>query len=212
MNLKSVGFGAAIAATVSVGAISTATPANALTVQPGDVLNFNASSSLTDVGIGSIAQLQFAGNEAVVTTPSAPVFGVAAPPFASAQTFTIGNLNLRRTAANTWQLEGGTVPNWLTGLANGVQYTLESMTLNQVGGDLLGSYAGFFTPPVSGVPGFGSLTTQGNFTIGSSFSSTVTAVPTPALLPGLLGFGVAAFRRRKGEATEAEKETVEVKA
>ena len=39
-----------------------------------------------------------------------------------------------------------------------------------------------------------------------------TDVPTPALLPGLLGLGVAALRKRKGEGSEAEKETVGVKA
>ncbi|PSB12129.1 PEP-CTERM sorting domain-containing protein [filamentous cyanobacterium CCP1] len=33
-----------------------------------------------------------------------------------------------------------------------------------------------------------------------------TAVPTPALLPGLLGMGVAALRKRKGEATEEASE------
>ncbi len=38
----------------------------------------------------------------------------------------------------------------------------------------------------------------------------VTAVPTPALLPGLIGMGVAALRKRKGEGAEAE--TAEVKA
>lgn len=39
-----------------------------------------------------------------------------------------------------------------------------------------------------------------------------TAVPTPALLPGLLGLGVAALRKRKSEGSETEKETVGVNA
>jgi hypothetical protein len=34
-------------------------------------------------------------------------------------------------------------------------------------------------------------------------SGASTAVPTPALLPGLVGLGVAALRKRKGETTEA---------
>lgn len=38
-------------------------------------------------------------------------------------------------------------------------------------------------------------------------SLTVEAIPTPALLPGLVGFGIAALRKRKAEATaEAEAE------
>lgn len=37
-----------------------------------------------------------------------------------------------------------------------------------------------------------------------SFSATpTTAIPTPALLPGLIGLGAAAFRKRKGDRAEA---------
>ena len=42
--------------------------------------------------------------------------------------------------------------------------------------------------------------------------SGVAGVPTPALLPALLGMGAAAIRKRKGEAAEAEAEAVEVNA
>jgi hypothetical protein len=60
--------------------------------------------------------------------------------------------------------------------------------------------------------GIGELTTQGqpNAPGSSTFSGSITAVPTPALLPALLGMGVAALRKRKGEETEPG--TVEVKA
>ncbi|MFM7471148.1 MAG: PTPA-CTERM sorting domain-containing protein [Nodosilinea sp.] len=34
-----------------------------------------------------------------------------------------------------------------------------------------------------------------------SASSPPVAVPTPALLPGLIGMGVAAWRKRQGEST-----------
>ncbi|HEY9698661.1 MAG TPA: PTPA-CTERM sorting domain-containing protein [Trichocoleus sp.] len=55
-------------------------------------------------------------------------------------------------------------------------------------------------------------TMRGGTLISSNFSLdlTATAVPTPALLPGLLGMGVAALRRRKNEETQAE--TVEAEA
>jgi hypothetical protein len=40
------------------------------------------------------------------------------------------------------------------------------------------------------------------------FVGTATPVPTPALLPALLGMGAAVLRKRKGEAAELEQETV----
>lgn len=55
-------------------------------------------------------------------------------------------------------------------------------------------------------PGIGELApleqigTAGNF----GFSASVTAVPTPALLPGLIGMGVAALRRKQGEEASEE--------
>jgi len=52
----------------------------------------------------------------------------------------------------------------------------------------------------------GSLTTQlASSPTGTTYSSSLTAVeiPTPALLPGLVGMGVAALRKRKALAEEA---------
>jgi len=37
----------------------------------------------------------------------------------------------------------------------------------------------------------------------SDASSTATPIPTPALLPGLIGMGIAAIRKRKAEPAEA---------
>lgn len=39
-------------------------------------------------------------------------------------------------------------------------------------------------------------------------SANATPIPTPALLPGLLGLGVAALRKRKGETTESGAEPI----
>jgi hypothetical protein len=213
MNFKKIGLGLAATAAMATGVMVTGAPADAAIVKAGDVLNFGGSAQLgseTD----SFTTLTFADNEAVVTKPSSSVFGVAAPPFKDATAFTIGNLSLERTSATTWKLVPTSVPNWLTGLANNVQYTLESFNLTKTGNIFSANYTGFFTPPTSGTPGLGGLTSQGSFSItdGSSFSSTITAVPTPALLPGLLGIGAAALRkkRKEGEAEEAL-ETAEVR-
>lgn len=39
---------------------------------------------------------------------------------------------------------------------------------------------------------------------------TTTPIPTPALLPGLIGMGIAAWRKRKGESSEQVAETADV--
>ena len=54
---------------------------------------------------------------------------------------------------------------------------------------------------------FGSTGTFSNSVFADNFSYTVadsTSIPTPALLPGLIGMGVAALRKRKGNVTEEE--------
>lgn len=46
-----------------------------------------------------------------------------------------------------------------------------------------------------------------NFAINQlSLNSSATAIPTPALLPGLIGMGIATFRKRKGEAAQESSE------
>jgi hypothetical protein len=54
--------------------------------------------------------------------------------------------------------------------------------------------------------GFGVVTTDNAFGSGYATISNfnVTPVPTPALLPGLIGMGVAALRKKRGEAEESE--------
>jgi len=48
---------------------------------------------------------------------------------------------------------------------------------------------------------FQDVVQQGNGAITISLSQPTTSIPTPALLPGLVGMGIAAFRKRKAEAT-----------
>ncbi len=224
MKFKSISFGAAIAASVVVGSIATATPSYAATVRAGDRLNFGGGATLVDAttpttflnffidtpipGVGTVRTNEAARN----TGPSSSVF--------DNPVFGIRNLSLLKTDTNSWTLKGGPVTDWLSKVsllpAPVSNFTLTSFNLlRQVTseGDVFrASYGGFFTPPTTGTPGVGSLTSQGTLEFsGSSYSSTVTAVPTPALLPGVIGMGIAAFRKRKGEAT-TETEKVEVKA
>jgi hypothetical protein len=135
---------------------------------------------------------------------SADVFGTAGT------SFSIGDLALTKTNATTWELTTGPANNWLTGLADGVEFTLEQFVLEQVSVSVgpaniplyVAFISGFFTP--SGLGGSGALTAQGGLVLesGSSFSSDITAVPTPALLPGLIGLGALALRKQKQDCVE----------
>jgi hypothetical protein len=70
----------------------------------------------------------------------------------------------------------------------------------------LGRFQGFYNfSDGRSYNGFGTLditkAAQGN--VSFEMSQDVEAIPTPALLPGLIGMGVAALRRRKGDDSEA---------
>ena len=55
-------------------------------------------------------------------------------------------------------------------------------------------------------PNGNSIGIPGGFQTQLSLSDQSTAIPTPALLPGLIGLGVAALRKRKAEAAEQANE------
>jgi hypothetical protein len=86
-----------------------------------------------------------------------------------------------------------------------------------------------FAPISPTVPGFFHANVFGNFRLGSTNTATkpssfvlgltangskfttvsIAAVPTPALLPGLVGMGIAALRKRKSDGLEADLESAE---
>ena len=86
---------------------------------------------------------------------------------------------------------------------NGTFFQLTDSTLEGQSGSasfnvVLGDIFGFEVQTDDNVFGRGSATI-------SNFSAP-TAIPTPALLPGLIGLGVAALRKRKAEAVEQASE------
>lgn len=74
-----------------------------------------------------------------------------------------------------------------------------------------GSYVGFYSrdPITDTYPAYAYTYSDANFsddlTAKALPTIPATAVPTPALLPGLIGMGIAAFRKRKQEKAEAVK-------
>jgi hypothetical protein len=200
MNLKSIMTGAAIAATVVSASVVVSAPAQAA------ALNLAGSGRL-EVG-GTTSTLNF--------SPFNSTGGVAI----DVNTFTsvpVLDILLTNTGANSWSLSPSSVPGFLTGSALG-SFTLTQFDLVRTPN--VDPLLTQFDAIVKGVFGDGSVgsgtfSTESNGFIGAggtaySLNLTSTPVPTPALLPGLVGLGVAALRKRKGEG--AEKETVGVKA
>ncbi|HEY9751874.1 MAG TPA: PTPA-CTERM sorting domain-containing protein, partial [Coleofasciculaceae cyanobacterium] len=57
--------------------------------------------------------------------------------------------------------------------------------------------------PTFGVPNLNISSASFRYNLGDTTGNT-TVVPTPAMLPGLIGMGIAAWRKRKGGANETE--------
>ncbi|MGP1384426.1 MAG: PTPA-CTERM sorting domain-containing protein [Thainema sp.] len=93
-------------------------------------------------------------------------------------------------------LGGSPISNWLDFANNTFDFTLTSFVNTS---NLEYAFEGFFS---DGTRGIGGLTTQINGSGVKSYSATITAtaIPTPALLPGLIGLGLGILRKRNGEA------------
>jgi hypothetical protein len=125
------------------------------------------------------------------------------------------SLTLKKTSADHWELQGP-VANFIrrgTG-ANGYAYNLDSFILEKV--TMLGnvfylasSTGSFFDyTDNTSISAGGPFSSQTNKFVlsGTSISGDITAdhtVPTPALLPGLLGLGMTAMRKKRQGAIAA---------
>ncbi|OUC13511.1 MAG: hypothetical protein B0A82_17085 [Alkalinema sp. CACIAM 70d] len=200
--LKKVAVGTAFAASITAASLGASAPAQALDLA-GRTLSFGGSAKLENAGgaIGSSATLVFANNKA--TTADYAFFGITDGIGASDAKFDILNLTLEKTSATQWKLMSG-VASWLSGGALGnVKYDLTSFILNKIGTDFEAKLDGFFVQPGQTVgtntdPNVTSFTSQAKLAItGTTYSADIAAVPVPALLPGAVGVGLAALRKRK---------------
>ena len=191
MNFKTLGISAIMATSVVAGTVAMTAPAQAST------LNFAGSNKLTDLTL-TTAKLDFINVNTTLFTDA--MFGGPAIFGAPGQPLTLSTLNLTKNLSG-YSLTGSPV-SWISGLLGGRTFSLTSFDLSDAGA---GSFAGFYTPDVDG-PANAVYTTQGGFkSVGASFSATVTAVPTPALLPGLIALGVGVLRKRKSEVVAQSK-------
>jgi hypothetical protein len=218
-NFKKACFGAATMAVIATGSAMTASSAQALSF--GDRLNFSGEARLETTaacsgGIGDVClnfdYNTFAGSTDYATADGRSVVGASStfPAFGvGGTTIELKDLSLVNNGVNQWKLAASVIDFLAIPGPPNVKFTLDTFVLTRtpggvVGDDWLASFSGIFTSPNS-VNGVGRFTTQGLFVFapqnlnGTTYSATLVAVPTPALLPGLLGLGAAAWRKRKSE-------------
>ncbi|PZO21129.1 MAG: hypothetical protein DCF25_05645 [Leptolyngbya foveolarum] len=210
MNFKSISLSAMLMGTAT--AIVAIAPAQAASIG-GKTLGLGGTTRLENpnVVIGGTSRLNFSD----FSDASLGTIGI---PFGSGNIFgavntaiTVQDFGLKKTGENTWELASMPITNWLTGMDNSVSFDLSAFNLERIisstGTAFEADIAGIFRP--SNLGGTGGFTAQGRLAFnpgGSTFSADITAgeeVPTPALLPGLVGMGVAALRKRKSEEEEA---------
>jgi len=215
MNFKSIGLGAVATTAMVVGSVFANTPVQAMTINAGDVLGLIGSARLqnADVAVGSTSKLNFSSytnttsGTLLVSGASSGAFEPLALQFAFAE---VKDLTLTKTATNTWVFAPATaLVDFVTVAAGNVKYDLTKFTLTKEANLFTANFEGLFRSDneVAGTGSFApadSLTFLTNTGKGSSTSMDITAIPTPALLPGLIGLGVAALRKRKSEESGVE--------
>jgi hypothetical protein len=196
MSFKQIGFVTGSAVALAVGALATATPAQALQIA-GDASYSNTSSFPTTLTVTNEA------NNGDLTGGFTDVTGI----LVNALTIASGsplpspfNANYSATPSflSNFQYQGqNAVLNLLAGnnvvqvFASPDAFTINSALFGEirsvVGNQLLATAAGSFI--------------ASNNALGFAATLTATPVPTPALLPGLVAMGLGVLRKRKGEAT-----------
>lgn len=221
MNLKYIGSIAALATSLTLATL----PAEAASLTKGSTVNLRNNNQggalqIDPTATGGLkfdffgsrtsggAQQPNLGNQGVTVVSGTIDFASTnSSPIAR-----IADLNLQKTLnPNIFKL--GALPNFLTGLdvtgvTNDMKFSLERFVYYKSTG--IGKFQGVFSDGTVGLGTFnlGAAITRpaGNPAVPNDFNYTlsVTAVPTPALLPGLVGLGMAALRKRKGEAEQPE--------
>lgn len=184
-----------------------AAPAEALTITGGSILDlggrakFNTGTGNLDFKTGGLSGAYGSPTGNATVSTFSPVFG------AEGTIAILKDLNLAPDGSNAWTLSSS-ISQFIS-LPNGIKFRLDTFDLNFKDNDWFASLTGEFDEGVDNVIG-GSGTFDPNkdkdFTKigGTSYSLEVEAVPTPALLPGLIGIGLTALRKRnKSEAEES---------
>ncbi|HIK43562.1 MAG TPA: PTPA-CTERM sorting domain-containing protein [Leptolyngbyaceae cyanobacterium M65_K2018_010] len=195
--------------------VATSAPAEAAAIAVGSMIDF---SSLPNGGVSfdaTTGSLNFTPDSITIgqiTLPVQPIeSGLGTGSFTGVGPLaTILDLNLVDNGAGIFSLAAPqdnfisfiNLPPLLSEL-NDVQFTLTNFILDTNTGSST-AFEGFFARHGQTTPAVGQFTSQMNFRELSSWSLSVRAVPTPALLPGLVGMGIASLRRKSEEESTKE--------
>lgn len=201
----------AVVALVAAGAIVGTESAEAATIAAGSKLN------LSDPVRGGVSfltaptpTLDFFGTPALggvqnvgVSESTGSFLGATSLPLPLAQ---IKDLNLNFIGGDLYQITGP-VPDFIRGIdiggiltgppgGNDVTFELTDFVFNKQTGDST-VFKGIFRSGSFSIGGVGRFTSQTDLGNPSSYSLSIVAVPTPALLPGLIALGAGVVRKRK---------------
>lgn len=218
MNLKLTNF-PAIALLTTLATTAIAMPATAssivgsrLVVGNGAVRFMDTQSDRTLLDFAEYNSLQSPGTgNSELVKPSQGIFAsfVGTP-------VTIRDVVLRSRGANLWELDASEpIENFILGSLSGddFSFSLTKLTLER----FIGATSTTYYAALDGIFNYRGQsydTEEGDFVVlnssrfmsgnGSGYLIGTTVIPSPALLPGLIGFGFAAWRKRKAGTTETE--------
>ncbi|MBW4582611.1 MAG: PTPA-CTERM sorting domain-containing protein [Tildeniella nuda ZEHNDER 1965/U140] len=203
MNFKSIVFKATVAAAAVAGSTLGAASVQAASVSSN--LNFTGSVSITQTG--TAFNFDFLPNPgfAFGAADGDIEIGANSGLFAEA----VGGAKIKDVSTDQSTL----LPNFITGLlydGDNVTFSLTKVTASVAGvfsstGFNFFTFDGFFTDGSGIVLGNGAVSAQfAQPTVSgtTTFSGSITPVPTPALLPGLIALGVGVLRKRRVAAAE----------
>ncbi|WP_156518357.1 PTPA-CTERM sorting domain-containing protein [Phormidesmis priestleyi] len=208
MKSKTMFFGAAATAIALSAATISASPAQALSITPGSILN-----------IGGVVQANpnnAAPTEFVFDAPF-PEFGGgpgktviykkgSTGSFAGLDRFApIQNLTLTQLTPGGHLFSSGSVTNFITNIKAGISFDLTKFIYDNSKSSA--TFEGIFRSGTDSIAAKGGLfTSQLTSFNPASYSGSIAAIPTPAMLPGLIGLGMGMLRKRKREMAAANAE------
>ena len=200
MKSKTMFFGAAAAIAFSAATVS-ASPVQAAAIAPGSSLDFGGVVEAQPNNNAPI-KLVFTsyGANALRTTIAPSGTGSFAGVSGEAP---IQNLSL--TALGGTLFSSGPVANFITNIGAGISFDLTNFIYNNADGSA--TFNGFFKSGADSIAANGGLfTSQLAVKNPTTYSASIAAIPTPALLPGLIGLGMGMIRKRKKEMAAANAE------
>ncbi|MBD2112376.1 MULTISPECIES: PTPA-CTERM sorting domain-containing protein [Cyanophyceae] len=208
MNLKAVSvMSATVVLSTVVGITAFSSSAQAFTLTGENTLALSGRAKFdTKTGKLDFRDLTTNGNKGY-GTPT----GLASITTSSSGRFenlinrvaTLKDITLTSQGGDVWEYTGSTLPNFIT--VDTLGFSLSVFRLVKTNSDWMANVEGQFQD--TALPAFGEFDPLNDVDFvkasnGSSYSFDIEEVPTPALLPGLIGLGVAALRRKNEEAEE----------